>query len=153
MGREEFEKYLSKVQWYCSRAEKCEMDVRMYLRKQNLEDSDVSKIVDRLIADNFIDDERYARAFVSDSFRFNKWGKMKIRQILLAKGVESKYITHYLNAIDEDEYLKTLENIMKTKLKTTHNEDEYKLKASIFRFVASRGFEIELIEKIWNKLK
>ncbi len=152
MSNDDFEKYLQESQSYCSRAEKCESDVRNYLYKQQVDKNIADKVIDELIADKFIDNERYARAFVSDAFKFNKWGKIKIRQALYQKGISEKFIREPLANIDYDEYLSLLENLLKTKLKTTHNDDEYKLRASLFRFATSRGFEAELIEKVLEKI-
>ena len=152
MESEEFEKYLSKAQSYCSRAEKCESDVRTYLYKQGVDAKLIARIVDCLVADKFVDNARYARAFVSDAFKFNKWGRLKIRQALQAKGISEKLMSQPLADIDDSEYMSLLENILRAKLKSVRGDDEYKVKASIFRFAYSRGFEPELVEKVWEKL-
>ena len=153
MEAEDFEKYLSKAQSYCSRAEKCESDVRTYLYKQGVDAKDIAKIVDRLVDDKFVDNARYARAFVSDAFKFNKWGRLKIRQALLAKGISEKLMSEPLSGIDETEYMSLLESLLRTKLKSVRGDDEYKLKPSVFRFAYSRGFEPELVEKVWEKIR
>ena len=153
MDKEEFEKYLSKAQSYCSRAEKCESDVRMYLYKQGVDSDSIAKIIDSLVDDKFVDNARYVRAFVSDAFKFNKWGRLKIRQALLAKGISEKLMLQPLAEIDDSEYMSLLENILRAKLKSLRGDDEYKVKASVFRFAYSRGFEQELVEKVWEKLQ
>lgn len=153
MESEEFEKYLSKAQSYCSRAEKCESDVRTYLFKQSVDTNVISKIVESLVADKFVDNARYVRAFVSDAFKFNKWGRLKIRQALLAKGISEKLMTQPLSEIDETEYMSLLDSLLRAKLKSVHDDDEYKVKASVFRFAYSRGFEPELVEKVWKKIR
>ena len=153
MESEDFEKYLSKAQSYCSRAEKCESDVRTYLYKQGVDTKDIARIVDSLVADKFVDNARYARAFVSDAFKFNKWGRLKIRQALLAKGISERLMLQPLLEIDETEYMSLLENLLRAKLKSVRDDDEYKVKASIFRFAYSRGFEPDLVEKVWEKIR
>ncbi len=153
MQNEDFEKYLIKSQAYCSRAEKCESDVRTYLFKQHVDSDVVEKIIDSLKEDKFVDNDRYARAFVSDAFKFNKWGRLKIRQALLAKGISDKVMAEPLSEIDESAYMSLIESLLKSKLKTARGDDEYKIKASVFRFAYSRGFEPELVEKVWAKLR
>lgn len=153
MESEEFEKYLSKAQSYCSRAEKCESDVRTYLYKQGVDTKVIARIVDSLVDDKFVDNARYARAFVSDAFKFNKWGRLKIRQALLAKGISEKLMLQPLSEIDETEYMSLLESLLRAKLKSVRDDNEYKLKASVFRFAYSRGFEPELVEKVWEKIR
>ena len=152
MDAEEFEKYLFKAQAYCSRAEKCESDVRTYLYKQHVDSEIISKVIESLVEDKFVDNERYARAFVSDAFKFNKWGRLKIRQALLAKGISDKIMAEPLSEIDESEYMSLLESLLKSKLKSVRGDDEYKVKASVFRFAYSRGFEPELVEKAWGRV-
>ena len=152
MEKEDFERYLSKAQAYCSRAEKCESDVRTYLYKQHVDSETIEKIVDSLRDDKFVDNERYARAFVSDAFKFNKWGRLKIRQALLAKGISDKIMAEPLSEIDETEYMSLLESLVQSKLKSVRGDDEYKVKASVFRFAYSRGFEPELVEKVWGRV-
>ncbi|MBR5983647.1 MAG: RecX family transcriptional regulator [Bacteroidales bacterium] len=153
MESEDFEKYLSKAQAYCSRAEKCESDVRTYLYKQGVDAKTIARIVDSLVDDKFVDNARYARAFVSDAFKFNKWGRLKIRQALLAKGISEKLMSQPLYEIDETEYMSLLKSLLLNKLKTVRDDDEYKVKASVFRFAYSRGFEPELVEKVWEKIR
>lgn len=153
MESEEFEKYLSKAQSYCSRAEKCESDVRTYLYKQGVDAKDIARIVDSLVEDKFVDNARYARAFVSDAFKFNKWGRLKIRQALFAKGISEKLMLQPLSEIDETEYMSLLESLLRAKLKSVRDDDEYKVKASVFRFAYGRGFEPDLVEKVWEKIR
>ena len=90
---------------------------------------------------------------MSDAFKFNKWGRLKIRQALLAKGISEKLMTQPLSEIDETEYMSLLESLLRAKLKSVHDDDEYKVKASVFRFAYSRGFEPELVEKVWEKIR
>ena len=127
--------------------------MRTYLFKQHVDSDVVEKIIDSLKEDKFVDNDRYARAFVSDAFKFNKWGRVKIRQALLAKGISERFISRPLAEIDDSEYMSLLENLLRTKLKSVHGDDEYKIKASVFRFAMSRGFEAELVEKIWGKVR
>ncbi|MCF0207152.1 MAG: RecX family transcriptional regulator, partial [Bacteroidales bacterium] len=101
-----------------------------------------------LKSDKFIDEERYANAFVNDAYKFNKWGRMKIRQALAQKGISRKFTEAAIANIDEDEYLSLLKSLVEAKSRTLKQDDEYKRKAALFRFVASRGFEIELVEKV-----
>ena len=126
--------------------------VRTYLYKQHADSEIISKVIESLVEDKFVDNERYARAFVSDAFKFNKWGRLKIRQALLAKGISDKIMAEPLSEIDEAEYMSLLESLIKSKLKSVRGDDEYKVKASVFRFVYSRGFEPELVEKAWGRI-
>ena len=95
---------LRKAASYCSIAEHCIEDVNNKLQKWNVPAEWHEPIIDRLIADGFIDENRYAKAFVVDKFRLNKWGKTKIALALKLKGVSKEDISEALELIDEGEY-------------------------------------------------
>ena len=111
-----------------------------------------AQIIDRLIADGFINESRYAEAFVIDKFRFNKWGKTKIALALKAKGLSQEDIDNALALIDEGEYDEMLASILKTKLAGLTYEYEYEKQGKLFRFAQSRGFEPQAIERVLRSM-
>ena len=88
---------------YCSAAEHCKAEVNEKLQKWGLPYEVINRIIDRLVVEKFIDEERYCRAFVNDKFRFAKWGKMKITQALYMKKIPREVTYRYLNDIDREE--------------------------------------------------
>jgi len=143
-----FEELLHKSASYCSVSERCVSDVDEKLQKWKASDADRTKIIDRLIEKDFINEQRYAEAFVRDKFRFNKWGKMKISFALKTKGIDRHTIADALNQIDESEYEEMLASILKTKLKGLKYTDEYEKQGKLFRFAQGRGFEYGVIERV-----
>ena len=77
----------NKLSAYCSSAERCRADVEEKLRKAEASEEEKENILERLVAEGFIDERRYAKAFAADKFRFSKWGKRKIEFALRAKRV------------------------------------------------------------------
>ena len=150
-----YQSALSKVQHICSRQEKCCFDIRKKLENWQLSYDDQDKIIDSLINDRFIDENRYAGFYVRDKYRFNKWGRIKISHHLKQKKIPEYIISEAFEAIKESEYLENLDDILRSKLKSTHETDHYLLKGKLFRFAQSRGFESDLvlknIEKILHK--
>ncbi len=113
----------------------------------------MEEIIQRLKKENFINEQRFAQAFVHDKFLFNKWGKIKIRNALAAKNIPDSIITEALQTIDEQEYLKTLEKLAKQKLKSLQKEtDKQKLKSKILRYLSSKGYEFEKIKSIVDEI-
>ena len=139
---------LHKAASYCSLAEHCISEVDEKLQKWKVSDADRKKIIEHLIENDFINEQRYAEAFVQDKFRFNKWGKLKISFALNAKRVDKNQIFNALNIIDEGEYEEMLASILKTKLGSLKYTSEYEKQGKLFRFAQSRGFENNVIERV-----
>ena len=132
----------------CAQSEQCSMDLRQKLYRWEISASDSEKILKHLTDLRFVDDARFAVAYCRDKCRFNHWGKIKIAYGLRSKHISSQHIQEALNAIDEDEYLQILENVVRVKAKSIKDVDTYEGRTKLFRYVASRGFEIGLISDI-----
>ncbi|MDD2386920.1 MAG: regulatory protein RecX [Bacteroidales bacterium] len=145
-------KFLHKAQAICSKAEKCKSDIIKHLQKYELSESDIDSIIKELIEDKFIDDSRYAKFYVNDKLKFNKWGKIKIRYFLKQKQIDDYIINDILQQIDDDFYIEILKTLIKQKLRSIKkSDDEIKKKSAVLRFAISRGFEYGLIMNIINK--
>ena len=143
---------LHKAASYCSISEHCVSEVEEKLNAWCIECDDKAKIIDRLIAEDFINEKRFCIFFVKDKFRFNKWGKIKISYALKQKGLSNDLISIALGTIDEGEYEEMLAAILKTKLVGLKYEYEYEKQGKLFRFAQSRGFESNVIEKVLRNL-
>jgi len=143
---------LSKVQNLCSKQEKCCFDIRKKLDLWQLSLDEQDKIMQSLIDDKFIDENRYAVFYVRDKYRFNKWGRRKITYHLKKKKIPELIIANALEGISEQEYENNLEEILASKVRSIREDDPYKLKAKLYRFAESRGFESNLILKNIEKL-
>lgn len=139
---------LHKAASYCSISEHCRSEVDIKLSNWNVEKKDRNRIITKLIEQDFINEQRYCNAFVTDKFRFNKWGKIKISTALKSKGIDSSLINSALNLIDDGEYEEMLSTILKTKSETIDYEFEYEKQGKLFRFAQSRGFETNVIERV-----
>jgi len=144
----EFKAALSKAMQICSRRELCISDVAAKLALWEVTSSDARKILDTLLKENFINEERYAKAFVRDKFTYNKWGKIKIASHLKLKRIPASTINLALEEIDNSEYFNAIEAILKTHKKTIKAKTDYELKAKLLRFGLSRGFESSLLYEI-----
>lgn len=97
----------------CARSEHCRRDISERLRRSELSRDEIDTLLDRLEDEDFINHERYARAFVSDKFRFSHWGRLKIRAALMQKGIASDLIASAMDEkIDEDSYLANLRQLL-----------------------------------------
>lgn len=143
---------LSKVMFICSRQEKCSFDIRKKLRDWEISSDDQNQIIQTLIDENFLNEERYTNFYVRDKFKFNRWGRIKIAHHLKQKQIPEYIISDAIEQLDESEYIQNLHDILEIKLKTTKEEDPYQLRAKLFRFVQGRGFESQLSLRVIDKL-
>lgn len=142
------EELLYKAASYCSISEHCISEVNEKLQKWEAPDVDRKAIIEHLIKNDFINEQRYAEAFVKDKFRFNKWGKLKISFALNAKKIDKELLFAALDIIDDGEYEEMLASILKTKLNGLKYTSEYEKQGKLFRFAQSRGFESNVIERV-----
>lgn len=138
---------LHKAASYCSLSEHCIMDVREKLSKWGAEPTIINKIIKHLIKERYIDEARYTRAFVNDKYKFNRWGKTKIVMALRQKKIDEETITDSIQQIEEDDYNDNLMAILQNKKRQIKDTDTQKVKAKLFRFAASRGYDTQLIFK------
>jgi regulatory protein len=143
---------LEKAMAQCSRREYCSDDIRNKLSLWGVDNDDIGKILRILISDNFINEPRYATAFVRDKFKYNKWGKVKISVHLRGKKVPQDIINSALDSIDNDLYIKLLRELIEAHRKSVKAKNQYDLKAKLLRYGLSKGFESNLLYDILNDL-
>lgn len=131
----------------CAQAEHCEQEMRDKLKRWELDTATADRIIARLQKERYIDDARYARAFVKDKIRCNKWGRRKVEQALWQKRIADDIRQQVLGEIDENEYLDVLRPLLKQKRRTTKAENDYALNQKLVRFALGRGFTFDLIRQ------
>lgn len=137
------EQALTSLMRLCARAEKCSGDALRLMRRWGLSDADAKGVLERLVRERFIDDVRYAEAFVREKVRFSGWGAHKIRAALRAKSLPSVTIDGALAQIEPDSNSERLAEMIRKKGAKTTFKDAYDLKAKLVRFGMSRGFDLD----------
>lgn len=132
---------LNRAAALCALSEQAPGDIREKLIKWGLNTSDAIHVVAQLTSQGFIDERRYARAFVKDRFAFNGWGKIKIAHQLRQKGIPAEVIDEAMTAIDDDAYRQRLTELLHAKWRTVKDREPRAAWAAMMRFAASRGFE------------
>ena len=134
----------------CAQAEHCQQEMRDKMRRWELDETVQNRIVARLVKERYVDDERYARAFVKDKIRYNKWGRRKVQQALWQKHIDADIQQQVLDEIDEKEYLDILRPLLKQKRKSIKAESDYELNQKLVRFALGRGFGFDIIRQCLN---
>lgn len=135
----------------CAVAEHCSYEIRTSLMRLGLSSADIAKVIAKLQSAGFVDDSRFARAFVRDKYRFSGWGRYKISMALRAKRIDSSLIEEALGEIDRREYVRTAFRAIASRLRTIPADtDMRKVREKLLRFGTSRGYEMALVLKIIN---
>jgi regulatory protein len=144
---------LNKAMAQCSHREYCCDDILKKLISWGVGNSDAEKIIDVLIKENFINELRFATAFVKDKFNYNKWGKIKIVSHLRMKKIPSAIIRSALDSIDYDAYIKSITDLITIHKRTVKAKNQYEFKAKLMRYGLSKGFESSLLYDILNDIE
>lgn len=131
----------------CANAEHCQHEMLEKMRKWELSETVKARVMARLVKERYVDDERYARAFVKDKIRYNKWGRRKVQQALWMKHIDDDIQKRVLDDIDDDEYLSVLRPLLKQKSKSIKAENDYERKQKLVRFALGRGFTFDIIRQ------
>lgn len=143
-----YEQALSRMAAYCSRGERCKQDIRKKLSALEIQEIEIEKIIRYLEKEKFLDEHRYARAFVNDKSKYSHWGEKKIEYELKRKGVPDVTINEALGTINNTENLERLKQLISNKRKTVKGADEYEIRNKLIRFALGRGFSYDEIMKI-----
>jgi len=148
----EKEKILKKLQQLCSRKEYCKKDIYDKLSKTSLTTDEKEHIIQLLINEGFINEKRYVEAFIHDKIFLQKWGKLKVLYSLKQKNINETLINKAIDNIPHDNYENLFLNLAKLKLKSFGKLDTYQQKVKLHQYLAQKGVEYELIDKIVAKL-
>lgn len=138
---------LLKLTAMCSRAEHCRKEVMDKMERWGVAEGLQQKVMGYLVAEKYIDEERYCRGFIHDKMEFNRWGKRKIEQALWLKGIPKEVSTPLFAEIDDDRWADILKPLIQAKRRTTKGRDDYEIKQKLMRFAYSRGFLYEQISQ------
>lgn len=142
------ERALERLEQLCVRSEHCTAELMAKLRTWKITPEDTEAIIYSLQRRRFVDDGRFARAFVRDKYRFNRWGRIKIRMELRAKHIPADIIDAAMDEIDEEIYIAGLKALINSKMRVARGDDAFKIRQKIFRAAVSRGFESALVAKM-----
>lgn len=133
---------------YCAYQERTQQEVRDKLYGFGLRRDEVEEVLTELITEGFVNEARFAKAYASDKFRLNKWGRKKISYMLMQKGLSHYCIDEALTAITEDDYLSTLEHLIKSRIPDL-SAAKLPDKQKAANYLIGKGFESDIV---WSKL-
>ncbi len=143
---------LAKAMSYCAYQERSRSEVREKLLSYGLDEDQTEQALDKLVADNFLNEERFAKAFAGGKFRMKKWGRIKIRAELKMHGLSSQIIGKGLEEIDPDDYEQTLRQLAEKKSAEERDPNPLLRKNKIVRYLMGKGYESDMVWDAVNDL-
>lgn len=134
-----------KAEAYCSSMERCVAEVEAKLEQWGAAPEISEKVIKHLLDEKYIDQKRFCAAFVRDKYRFNQWGRIKIRQALWLKKIPEALIAQGMEEIDEREYMEILSGLIEQKKRSVKARTEYERNGKLIRFAIGKGFEMEAV--------
>ncbi|REE17035.1 regulatory protein [Winogradskyella pacifica] len=139
-----------KLEHYCAYQERCHKEVRQKLRDMRMIPEAIDVIMVHLIQDNYLNEERFAKAFVSGKFRIKKWGKNRLLRELKFRDISKYSIDSALKEIDLDDYYKTLDDLVQKRIAQVKEPNVYKKKKKVADYLLYRGWESALVYERLN---
>ena len=141
---------LDKMAKYCAYQERCTKDVTEKLNTFEIPAKEKDDILNYLIDNRFVDNNRFAKAFVRGKINQSGWGLNKIRFHLAQKGIDKAIIDEALQTYDEETYRQRLLDILKSKSKTVKAENDFEKNRKLAAYAMQKGFEANLV---WEVIK
>ena len=142
------EQALQKLAALCSQSEHCTLEMKEKMTRWGIDEDAQQRVVEYLVANRYVDDRRYARSFVNDKLKYNKWGPRKIEQSLWMKHIDESIQREALDDVDNEEYISVLRPLLTSKRKTTKAETDYEMNQKLLRFAIGRGFTFEQVKEV-----
>ena len=140
------EQAYQKLTALCARSEHCQQEMLEKMRQWGVSAEEQAQVMERLVSERYVDDERFARAFVNDKVRYNKWGRRKVEQALWMKHIDKEIATRVLDNVADEEYLATLRPMLKQKRKALGDIGPQE-RVKLIKFALSRGFTMDIIRQ------
>ena len=138
----DIDKILNNLRRQCSRREYCTSDVQKKAEKALDGDKEkAAEVVNILVAEKYVDDQRYCEAYAREKSSISGWGEVKIRYMLSAKGISKDVISQALTQIDPQRAESRLEKLLENKYRTLKEDPQWKLK--LIRFALGRGYSYD----------
>lgn len=141
-----------KIMRFCAYQERSYRQVREKLYELGLYGEDVEQMLIRLYDENFLNEERYAKAYVSGKFRQNQWGKIKIKQGLKLEKISDYCIKKGFLEITDEDYSVLMKKLISQKWNLTTDKNLLLKKKKVYNYMLSKGFESDIVIDILKEL-
>lgn len=137
---------------FCAYQERSQQQVRDKLYDYGLHQDEVEEVLSELITEGFINEERFARAFIGGKFRMKKWGRQKILQSIRPHKISDYCLRKGIEEINPDEYWKVLLDHTEKKYHQLKGNSAYIIKGKLTQHLYTKGFEADLIKEAVDQI-
>ena len=137
------EQIIAKLSASCARAEHCLDDMRRKMERWQVENDVQEEVLQYLVKEKYIDESRYARFFINDKIKYNRWGRKKVEQALFYKHIPREVYEPLLDDIVDNDYEEILQPLLRTKGKNIKYANDYEKRMKLIRFAMGRGYSYE----------
>jgi len=141
-----------KLRQFCAYQERSHQETKYKCLELGLRGEEVDQAIAELIAENFLNEERFAKAYAGGKFRIKQWGRKKIMMELKQKQVSAYCIKKGMAEIDEDDYIAVLHKVAEKKYQSLKGETGMKRKYKTMQYLLQRGFESGLIQEALEQI-
>ncbi len=146
------EEALTSLMRQCARAEKSSGDAMRLMSRWGVTSEHRAGVLQQLIAEKFIDDRRFAEAFVREKLNLSGWGARKIASSLKVKGISDGIVSEVLSDLDRDSMEERLFAKIERKTRSVKYKDKYELKAKLLRHAAAQGYDYATASQVITEL-
>ena len=141
-----------RLEYYCAYQERCHKEVIQKLKDMYMIPEAIDVIIVHLLEHNFLNEERYTKAFVSGKLKIKKWGKRRLTLELKRKDISKTNINHALTDIDDKEYIDIFNDLAEKRFNSIQEKDKYKKRKKLADYLLYRGWESFLVYDKVNEL-
>lgn len=131
----------------CAKGEHCQQEMLEKMRHWGVDEEEQAEVMARLVSERYVNDERFARAFVHDKLVYDQWGRRKIEQALWLKRIDKDIAATVLDEIDDEDYIAVLRPMLRQKRKSTTGRNDYERNLKLIKWAMGRGFTIDIIRQ------
>ena len=137
--------FLQKIAGFCTYRDRTHAEVRERLHEWGICGDEAEEMILYLIENNYLNEERFAKAFAGGKFRVKNWGKMRIKHELKQKGMSEYCVKIGLSEIDDQTYFETIKKLIIRKSREFDFDNPFLKKQKIARYIIGKGYESELV--------
>lgn len=139
---------LERLETLCAKGERCTYELRQKLWNWQISGHAADDIINKLISAKFVDDTRFAKAYINDKVRFARWGQRKIALGLAQKRIDAGTVRQLLSEIDATVVEQNLLELLNTKARTIQDPRTYEGRTKLYRYALSRGYYPDVVSHV-----
>ena len=139
-----------KLEAYCAYQDRCHKEVAQKLREMRMIPDAIDVVIGHLLEHNFLNEERFAKAFARGKFRHKSWGRIRITRELKQRGIGAYNLKTALLEIEDEEYDTVFNTLSRKRYEQLSSEtDKYRKRKKLADYLTYRGWEGDLVyEKV-----